>query len=147
ILETCDWELVRQLYAKMREEAKQAFGVAASAAEATYRMAADMRFAGQYHELRVDLPDDADGPHAVEAIEAAFRAGYATTYGRAPEGMRVEVLNWHLIAELPRPGFALASEPEAERDPQAALRGERPVYFAQPTPGFRPCPIYDRYKL
>ncbi|MDI3339030.1 MAG: hydantoinase/oxoprolinase family protein [Sphaerobacter sp.] len=145
LLDQCDWALVHALYDEMRAEAARAFAGAGGAV--TYRLAADMRFAGQYHELRVDLPADALGPEGVGAIEAAFRAGYTAAYGRAPSGLGIEVLNWHLIAELPRPAFTLASEPCRERDPQVALKGERPAYFPRPEPGYRPCPVYDRYRL
>jgi len=131
----------------MREEAQRAFAATGNAEAARYRLAADMRFAGQYHELRVDLPENALSLAGARTIEAAFREGYAATYGRAPSGLGIEVLNWHLIAELPRPAFTLAAEPCHERDPRTALKGERPVYFPRPEAGYRPCPVYDRYRL
>lgn len=147
LLDDCDWALVRALYDEMREEARRAFAATGNVEAARYRLAADMRFVGQYHELRVDLPEDALGPAGAREIEAAFREGYAATYGRAPSGLGIEVLNWHLIAELPRPAFTLAAEPCRERDPSTALKGERSVYFPRPEAGYRSCPVYDRYRL
>src|SRR5690606_18911704 len=136
LLDDCDWALVHALYDEMREEARRAFAATGNVEAARYRLAADMRFAGQYHELRVDLPEDALGPAGAREIEAAFREGYAATYGRAPSGLGIEVLNWHLIAELPRPAFTLAAEACHERDPRTALKGGRPVYFPRPEAGY-----------
>ncbi|HEX3722967.1 MAG TPA: hydantoinase/oxoprolinase family protein, partial [Nitrolancea sp.] len=100
LLANCDWETVRQLYDAMREEATQAFAGTMGSDAVRFHLAADMRFAGQYHELRINLPDDAAGGQAVDRIEAAFRAGYTEVYGRAPSNLTTEVLNWHLIAEI-----------------------------------------------
>ncbi len=138
---------MRRLYDEMRDEAVQAFAGISGSGEVCYRMAADMRFAGQYHELRIDLPHDAGNAGAVDAIDAVFRSGYTEVYGRAPSNLRPEVLNWHLIAELPRSAFQLAREERRERDHEVALKGRRPVYFAQPDRGFRETGVYDRYRL
>jgi N-methylhydantoinase A/oxoprolinase/acetone carboxylase beta subunit len=142
-----DWRLVRRLYAEMRAEARRAFAGVVTDAEIRDQLAADIRFTGQYHEIRVDLPPDADGPHAAGAIEAAFRAAYAEVYGRAPSGLTPEVLNWHLTAEVPRTAFALTEEPRRAGTPEAARKGEREVYFSGPEAGPRRCPVYDRYRL
>jgi N-methylhydantoinase A/oxoprolinase/acetone carboxylase beta subunit len=106
-----------------------------------------MRFAGQYHELRVDLPDDAASGNAVDRIEAAFLSGYTEVYGRAPSNLTPEVLNWHLTAELPRAAFQLAEAEQHERDHLQALKGERQVYFSEPERGYQATPVYDRYRL
>ena len=57
----------------------------------------------------------------VSGIEASFRAGYTEVYGRAPSNLTPEVLNWHLIAELPRSTFHLAEAEQHERDHDAWL--------------------------
>ncbi|MDQ3695198.1 MAG: hydantoinase/oxoprolinase family protein [Chloroflexota bacterium] len=145
-LDAADWSHVGSLYAEMRAEARNAFG-AAGAGVARYRAAADMRFAGQYHELRVDLPHPVPAPEQVTTMVAAFQTGYAEAYGRAPNGLAVEALNWHLTAELPDFAFNLAEESLRETDPNGARKGDRAVYFRRPEPGYRPCPVYDRYGL
>ena len=147
LLHQTDWGNVNRLYAEMRQEAMDAFAGVSDADRVRFHMAADMRFAGQYHELRVELPEDADGPHAIDRIEATFRKGYTDVYGRAPSSLTPEVLNWHLVAELPRPEFVLAAEEMHERNIESALKGERDVYFNRPEPGYVRCPVYDRYRL
>jgi N-methylhydantoinase A/oxoprolinase/acetone carboxylase beta subunit len=147
LLHETDWPTVDRLYAEMREEAAQAFAGIAGREQVRYRLAAEMRFAGQYHELRVDLPDDAAGGTSIDRIEAAFYTGYTEVYGRAPSNLTPEVLNWHLTAELPRAAFQLAEAEQHERDPRQALKGERPVYFSEPERGYQSTPVYDRYRL
>ena len=146
-LASADWSSLRRLYQEMRDEAQRAFGGVAGAEAMQYSAAADMRFTGQYHELRVELPHDAPGPDDLPRIVAAFAAGYTEVYGRAPRELEVEVLNWHLTAEVPRSAFTLAEEPRGDADLDAALKGERSIFFGPPKPGYRPCPVYDRYRL
>jgi N-methylhydantoinase A/oxoprolinase/acetone carboxylase beta subunit len=150
LLRECEWDQVRLLYADMMREAEAALTTAGNLnGTARYGVAADMRFAGQYHELRVDLPAPAEQMSASFApgIVAAFHERYTEVYGRIPPGMEVEVLNWHLVAEAPGAPFKLAAREVADVEITLALKGERSVYFRSPEPGFRPCPVWDRYLL
>lgn len=142
-----DWGLVRQLLDEMRDDARRAFRGVAAESEIYYHLSADMRFAGQYHEIRVELPPNADGLRATKAIETAFRAAYENVYGRAPSGLPAEVLNWRVTAEIPHTVFALTAEPCVDHDGQAARKGERDVFFSLGETGQRRCPVYDRYRL
>jgi N-methylhydantoinase A/oxoprolinase/acetone carboxylase beta subunit len=148
LLNECDWVQVERLYADMRAEADQALGSDVSRnGEVRYQMAADMRFAGQYHELRVELPDDTPTANDVPQIIEAFHARYSEVYGRIPPGMNVEVLNWHLSAVAPGAPFTLTEQPQQGVEINTALKGERKVYFREPEPGFRSVPVYDRYQF
>lgn len=147
-LENCDWSVVQDLYQEMRAEAARALAPVAGEAALIETRAVDLRFAGQYHELRVTIPEGLElTAESRDALEAAFAARYRDVYGRVPSGLGVEALNWHLTASVPRPAFRLAPEPVEARDPAPALRGERAVYFDGPEPGERRCPVYDRYRL
>jgi N-methylhydantoinase A len=147
LFEGTDWGNVRRLYDEMREEAQRAFADVVGADAVEFRYAADMRFAGQHHELRVEVPHRGVGPDAIEETTAAFRAAYNEVYGRAPDGLAVEILNWYLTAEVPRSVFHLAREPARAADGRTALKGTRALFFDRPDPGFRPCAVYDRYRL
>jgi N-methylhydantoinase A/oxoprolinase/acetone carboxylase beta subunit len=148
LLRACDWEQVRRLFAEMDEEARRARATTDDPDPAFLtRVAADMRFAGQYHELRVDLPPVAElGAAAVAEIEERFRERYAATYGRALSGLQVEALNWHLVAEAARPELRVAPVSTDGTDPERGRKGERDVYYPHPAPGYRHCPVYDRYR-
>lgn len=147
-LEDCDWSVVHDLYQEMQAEAARALASLASEAALVETRAVDLRFTGQYHELRVTIPEGLKlSAESRDALEAAFAARYREVYGRVPTGLGVEALNWHLTVSVPRPAFRLAPEPVGPPDPAPALRGERAVYFDDPEPGERRCPVYDRYRL
>jgi N-methylhydantoinase A len=148
-LRQCDWTVVQRLYDDMAAEARRALAAPGTGEPVLHaRAAADMRYAGQYHEIHVDLPSaETLGPHAVEHIEAHFRRRYSEAYGRALSVLPVEVHTWYLMAEHPRQMLTIAPQPRREADRQAVPKGRREAYFAAPVPGYRPCPVYDRYHL
>jgi N-methylhydantoinase A/oxoprolinase/acetone carboxylase beta subunit len=148
LLDECDWSQVERLYRDMQAEAEQALESADSRnGEVCYQMAADMRFAGQYHELRVDLPNGTPTADEVPQIIEAFHARYSEVYGRIPPGMKVEVLNWHLAAVAPGAPFNLTKQPERDVGINTAWKGERDVYFREPERGYRVVPVFDRYQF
>ena len=148
-LRGCDWHQVHRLFAEMEGEAKRALASAGGRDRPIRtRVAADMRFAGQYHEIRVDLLPAAElSAAAVEQIEERFRERYIATYGRALSGLQIEVLNWHLVAESPRPDLRVAAASLDGADHERGRKGERDVYFPHPEPGYRSCPVFDRYRI
>jgi N-methylhydantoinase A len=111
------------------------------------RRSADLRFAGQYHELEVPLPEGAFADGWADELRQAFLARYRQVYGRTLTGLPVEALNWKIVAEGGGTRLTLAEEPGAGGDPTAALKGRRPVYFPRPRAGYVACPVYDRYRL
>jgi N-methylhydantoinase A len=147
LLDHADWMHVDRLYRDMRAEADAAFAGVPGAENLRYRSAVDMRFAGQYHELRVELPVPQPTKETVSNIVTAFRERYTEVYGRVPQGLAVEVLNWHFEAESTQIVFELAQERIEESEANEARKTEREVYFAGNQPGYRTVPVYDRYKL
>jgi N-methylhydantoinase A len=106
------------------------------ATEISHRRIAELRYVGQGHELRVDVP-----PGGPAGLADAFMRGYAERYGHGGPEVRVEVLNWRVVSSGPRPRLRLtpplASTGEAQTGERAAIfGGER----------FR-VPVYDRYAL
>jgi N-methylhydantoinase A len=146
----CDWSVVERLFEDMEREALLSLrGSNQSALSVQFHKAVDLRFAGQYHELRVDLSPDIGAASACSQVEAHFRERYAEVYGRVPSGLQVEALNWHLAAELPRRTLSLVPRPLQRVDHRTALKGKREVFFAEPgsRPGTLRVPVYDRYRL
>jgi N-methylhydantoinase A/oxoprolinase/acetone carboxylase beta subunit len=148
LLNECDWAQVEGLYDDMRAEADAAIASATNLnGNVRYYVAADMRFAGQYHELRVEMPVNRLNAASAWEISAAFHAKYTEVYGRIPPGMEVEVLNWHLTAEAPGAPFNLADQTGEAVDIITAQKQDREIYFREPEPGYRPAPVYDRYRF
>lgn len=146
-LDAADWNHVERLYDDMRNEASAAFAGVPGAEALRYSGALDMRFAGQYHELRVELPSSIPSRDTVGNIVDAFRERYTEVYGRVPAGLDVEVLNWHLEAESSQIIFHLAMAAEGDGELAAARKKERRIFFTSPDAGYRQCAVYDRYKL
>lgn len=146
-LDEADWNHVKRLYEDMREEANDAFSGVTESESLQSSGALDMRFAGQYHELRVELPGTIPSKDTISEIVTAFKERYTEVYGRVPAGLDVEVLNWHLEVESLQVVFHLAEEPVEQRSVTEAKKTEREIYFTTPEAGYRSCPVYDRYKL
>ena len=94
-------------------------------ARITLKRQADLRYTGQAFELSIPL-EQAD----VAAMEAAFHAEHARTYGHSSPGDPVDLINIRVIASCaPDNSLGLA---EQLKDAQSgtATRGVRSAYFA-----------------
>jgi N-methylhydantoinase A len=143
-LDDAPWKRVNQLFEAM--EAEGGAQLAATGLGGQWRMgrAAEVRYAGQGHELSVPIPSGRLGPETLGAIAAAHAEIYAAHYGYAePVGTPLEASNWKLQIAGAVPPVVL-SGPVA--DGLDARKGTRPVYFPE-SGGFVDCPVYDRYRL
>jgi N-methylhydantoinase A/oxoprolinase/acetone carboxylase beta subunit len=112
--------------------------------ERRFSRQADLRYAGQGHEIRVDLPDGVLGPSSLSQITAAFEDVYRRLYGRTGPEVPLEAVSWRLLAAGPRPTVALQAP--ASQAGQDARKGQRPVFFSE-FGEHRATPVYDRYRL
>jgi N-methylhydantoinase A len=143
-LDTLDWEHVNGLFADMAAQGDAILarsGVPAD--ERQISRQADVRYAGQGHEIRIDLPDGRLGPDSLPGIRVIFEDVYRGLFGRTGPDVPLEGVSWRLLASGPRPGVNLRSAPGSAGD---ARKGERPVYFPE-WEEHRPVPVYDRYRL
>lgn len=88
----------------------------------------DLRFEGQSYELTIALPDRwaIGGARAAEALAAAFETEHERTYGHAPHGDPVRLVNLRLTARIRVPrvtpaGNALANVPAGAAASRAAV--------------------------
>jgi N-methylhydantoinase A len=146
-LDRIDWAHINALFADMAGQGDAILarsGVPAS--ERRFSRQADLRYAGQGHEIRVDLPDGVLGPEALPNITAAFESVYRTLFGRTGPDVPLEGVSWRLLASGPRPNVKLRAAARASE--RSAVKGERLVFFPEPEAGeHRPTPVYDRYVL
>ena len=112
-----DPELVREVLAGMRAEAAAVVASGAPGAATAERAHAYMRYAGQGHEIGVELPDAVihGGEDPAGELRAAFDRDYEAVYGRTIPGLDVEVLSWTLVVSAP----ARSSEPVGPTSPGA----------------------------
>ena len=88
--------------AEMRSEAREVVSQGAPGAAVVEQARAYMRYAGQGHEIGVDLPHGIDGEEGGARLRKAFDRAYETMFGRTIPGLDVEVLSWTLALTAER---------------------------------------------
>jgi N-methylhydantoinase A len=144
-LDQIEWQRVNALLADMAGQG-DAILARSGVAVADRQMSrqADLRYAGQGHEIRVDLPDGTLGPEHLAEITRRFEQVYQGLFGRTGPNVPLEAVSWRLLAAGPRPEVMLRGTPrEVSLD---ARKGQRPVYFPE-WGERRPTTVYDRYRL
>ena len=129
VLLTVDPQAVEARLVAMHAEALSVVETASAGAPLQVLRVAELRYAGQGHELRVRLPPASDGPIGLSALEAlveAFEKSYEQIYGlRIPDG-EVEAVTWSVtVSTLPQAVQPIAL-PEATR--QREPSSTRPVW-------------------
>ena len=97
LLQTLDPQTVQARLQSMREQALAVVSPASHGAPLTEVRMAEVRYAGQGHELRVRLPEDHQGTinaRVLLALAERFEAEYEQTYGLRVSGSQIEVVTW-----------------------------------------------------
>lgn len=106
---------------------------------------ADMRYVGQEHAVTVDIPTDLFKAKDRDSIKRRFDAVHETRYGYSAPSEKAEIVSLRsaTIGLMRKPGL----EPIVigAVAPDAAFRGNRPVYFSNA--GAVATPTYDRALL
>ena len=150
-LDTADWTGVSRLFAEMEAEGRAVLRQAVVVEEEIrFRRSAEMRYAGQGHEVEAPVPGGPLGPASPAPITAGFEAVYRTLYGRNPLGVAIEDLNWRLVASGPDPEAATTGGVKRDGARPAVIEARasktRTAYFPE-AGGFVATPVYDRYAL
>jgi N-methylhydantoinase A len=133
LLAEVDW--AEALFAEMEAEGARVLS-AAGIEDVSHARSADLRYVGQGHELRVDVP-----PGGVGALAEEFARLYRELYGHEGPAVPVEALNWRVLSSGPRPELRLSPRESPSGEPR---KGEREAYFPG---GRRVVPVFDRYAL
>ena len=130
-------ERFQAMEAKAAEDLREEIGVG----EVMFERAAEMRYRGQRHNIKVTLPA-LEGPAEIRAI---FDRDYERRYGHADTRAAAEIQALHLsaFAKLRRPDLAGLYRSPGGTD---GNRGTRPVYFST-AGGWTDANIYERYEL
>lgn len=132
---------VEAAYAAMENESRDAIRREIGADQLVFVRAAEMRYRGQRHNIKVPIGDLA----GVGAVREAFDRDYERRYGHADKRAAVEVQALHLsaMARLHRPELEKLRRMQAGK---SRAPGKRPVYFASAA-GFIETPVYNRFGL
>jgi N-methylhydantoinase A len=128
------------VFAEMEAQARAALERDFDAREVLFERHAEMRYAGQRHNIKVPISGLADPA----GIRQAFDRDYKRRYGHADSKAAAELQALHLS------GFTRLQRPKLERLPRAATSmpppQRRPVYFG-PAGGTVEAQIFDRTAL
>ena len=147
-LEEVDWEKAEQLVSEMKHEGEallKSSGV--DQREIQHRLEVDMRFVGQGHEIRVQLPDKPMSREIVGELGESFHQVYQQLYERPGPPVAIEIINWRVISHGPKPNIRLkVSDPSSAKSATEAIKKTRRAYFPE-ADGFLETPVFDRYLL
>jgi N-methylhydantoinase A len=144
-LNRANWQHINQFLSEM--EAK-GFDFLTRAyvprSEATVTRVADMRYAGQGHEITVTIPNGELSAESIAEIERRFKAEYELRYQRSIENVPMETVTWRVVMSGQSP------EIEPSQSVQSIgseyFKGHRAVWFPNQKAAID-TPVYDRYAL
>jgi N-methylhydantoinase A len=148
-LDGADWRAISRRFAEMEAEGRELLARAGVApGDITIGRTAEMRYAGQGHEVEAAIPPGALSVESLGAITASFEAAYRALYHRLPQGVPIEALNWRVTVSGPTPQVVLTKRAAGDGagSAAAAIKRTRRAYFAESN-GFVETPVYDRYAL
>ena len=118
---------LRELFLPLREKGtREMVGEGHPAGSLTYRLALDMRYRGQSHELLIRLPEE-EG--AAVPLADHFHRQHGQRFGYDQPEEIVELVNVRLSVTRPAPPPSLARVPAATDPVAAAVVGRRTVWF------------------
>jgi len=106
----------------------------------------DLRHKGQGYEVTVEIPDEVYRRGSAEELTHIFYDRYQDKYGHAHTTLAVELITCRVSVTGPAPTVPPQGVADVPRDPAAARKGVRPVYFLE-AGGFVDVAVFDRYQL
>ena len=142
-LQELNWRAVEQLFSAMESRGREMVAGAGLRTDGVrVERRAEMRYAGQFHDIEIPIPRPLPS-QAADELRARFDTEYERLYGVMLDGYPVQALNWRVLVtgQAPRVEVRVAAHANGE---MSARR--RPVYL--PGQGrFVEVPVYDRYAL
>jgi len=135
---------VARVYAELEERARSALArQRAAGVEIALARSADVRYAGQNHELTVEVPPGAFDAAALTRAKENFHAAHREMYGYDSRDKLLELVTYRVRARLPTGlrEFVAPVLPARPGGPRPAAT--RKVYFDE-AGGFVDCPVYER---
>ena len=124
-----DVEHVKQLYREMEAEALEGFRANGIAPEQViFSRTADMRYAGQFHEVEVELGSELDAAELDRTVKK-FHEKHEALYTFGMPWKSVEFLNFRLRATAARAPFRLREIGRGGPDSALALKRRRSCWF------------------
>jgi 5-oxoprolinase (ATP-hydrolysing) len=143
IAEGFDAAAINRILNELEAEGRALLAEAGVAAvQVTVERSADMRLAGQMHEINVPLPGGTIDQGSLDAVRAAFVEVYTRRYTSLYADAVIEAISFRVRVLGPAPELSLnQSGGPAAREKR---KGARQVWFGD---GFVEAPVFDRYGL
>jgi N-methylhydantoinase A len=135
------------LWDDLRREALDVLGrEGVDAASVLLAYTADMRYAGQVHQVEVELDAAEVAARDAGRIAARFHRAHEALYGYADAHTEVECVNLRLSATTAPAPIAFRPRPFAGEDPSRARKGDRRALF-DAARGFVETSVFDAARL
>jgi N-methylhydantoinase A len=105
-----------------------------------------MKYAGQAHEIGVDIPNGTLEESDLDTIAETFHDTYETTYGYSDRDEDVEGITWKVTVRSPTESLTMQRAEAGSTRASDARKGTREAYFGS-AGGFTETAIYDRAEL
>ncbi|MFJ1298982.1 hydantoinase/oxoprolinase family protein [Pseudomonadota bacterium AL_CKDN230030165-1A_HGKHYDSX7] len=105
-----------------------------------------MRYAGQGHEIAIDLPPGPFDASAVRVLDQHFAQRYAQIYGRSLPHVAAETVSWSVAAQAGTRRVIAADVIDAAGRQPASPTGQRTLYDFEGA-RWRDVPVYEREAL
>ena len=139
-----DLDFLNGIFREMEEEARSIF---AGEKDLHLHRYIDARYAGQFHDVQVEVPNREITREAIEGIRKIFDERHRAVYTFAMPARDVMFTNYRVVAvsHLPRPAI-LPKNGTGSPDPGHAFKRHRDCYFRE-FRDFTKVPSYDGPKL
>lgn len=138
-------ERIADIFAGLEGRARQDVEKVSPGAEPTWSRFAQMRYAGQGFEIRVELPATGIDTNYPEDVKSAFNAAYLRRNKFLDDEGRIEAVDWSLVATLPQSTNGQINPATSEVGPTRKLE-TRQCWFPD-AGGYIETPIMTRSHL
>jgi N-methylhydantoinase A len=125
-----DLAAFNRVFEEMEAEALASFrGHGVDAKDVVLKRTADLRYAGQFHEVEADIANGKLIQRDIDAAVAYFSRKHEEMYTFSMAWKAVEILTLRLKATTPKAPFALPEVGAGDKDPKSALKRRRTCRF------------------
>lgn len=146
LLKELDWRRLSRMYGELRADAERELKSAgAQSAGLQWWLGAEMRYAGQGHNVSVSLPWRKVTAALEKPLLAEFETRYRLLYGHLVPNAAPQVVTWRLTGRsaVKSHRYSWGDARVSEKPP---ARGKREIWLPLRR-RYGPVPVYDRYAL
>jgi N-methylhydantoinase A len=146
LVKNVDWSRLAKVYADLRADAERELASAgARDSSITWWIGADMRYAGQGHNVAVTLPWQRIARSTEAPLLKEFQKRYRQLYGHLVPNAAPQAITWRLTGRSLVKSHRFAWGDERVSD-EPVMRGKREIFLPLRRK-YSAVPVYDRYSL